>query len=109
MRRALRITAWSLGGVLLLVVLVAAALLTAGNTVAGRAWLERTAATLTDGHVRLSGLAGSFPTAIDLEQLQLSDVNGPAGAARDDRGAADRAARHRTKARQSAAAPQHRQ
>ena len=62
---------------LLLVVLLAAALLIAGNTAAGRAWLERTTATLTDGHVRLSGLSGSFPAAIDLEQLQLSDANGP--------------------------------
>jgi translocation and assembly module TamB len=77
MRRALRITAWSFAGVLLLLVLLGAALLIAGNTAAGRAWIERTTATLTDGHVRLSGLSGSFPAALDLEQLQLSDARGP--------------------------------
>ncbi|MBV8910441.1 MAG: hypothetical protein JOZ89_06745, partial [Gammaproteobacteria bacterium] len=77
MRRALRITAWTVGTVVMLTALLAAALLIAGNTRTGRAWLARTTATLTGGHVRLSGWSGSFPAAIDLEELQLSDVNGP--------------------------------
>jgi translocation and assembly module TamB len=77
MRRALRIVGWTVGSLLVLIVLLSAALLIAGNTSAGRAWLERTTARVTNGHVRLSGLSGSFPAAIDLEELQLSDVQGP--------------------------------
>lgn len=76
MRRALRITAWTLGSVLLLVVGLAAAVLVAGNTARGRALIEHETDRLTDGHVRLSGLSGSFPSAIELEQLQLSDERG---------------------------------
>lgn len=76
MRRALRITAWTVGSVLLLVVGLAAAVLVAGNTARGRALIEQATARLTDGHVRLAGLSGSFPAAIDLEQLQLSDERG---------------------------------
>jgi translocation and assembly module TamB len=77
MHRALRITARTLGGMLLLVVLLGAALLITGNTVTGQRWMERATATVTDGRVRLSGLSGSFPAALDLEQLQLSDAQGP--------------------------------
>ena len=76
MRRALRITAWTVGALLLLGVALAAAVLIAGNTARGRALLEQATARATDGHVRLAGLAGSFPTAVDLGQLQLSDARG---------------------------------
>ena len=76
MRRALRITAWTFGAVLLLVVALAAAVLIAGNTARGRSLLEQATARLTDGHVRFAGLAGSFPAAIELGQLQLSDARG---------------------------------
>lgn len=76
MRRALRITAWTLGALVLLLALLVAAVLIAGNTTGGRALIERATARLSDGHVRLSGLSGSFPAAIDLGQLQLSDDRG---------------------------------
>ena len=76
MRRAVRIAAWALGSVLLLSVLLITAVLMAGNTAAGRRLIEQQTAALTDGHVRLSGLSGSFPSAIDLAQLQLSDEHG---------------------------------
>ncbi|HEY0767084.1 MAG TPA: translocation/assembly module TamB domain-containing protein [Steroidobacteraceae bacterium] len=76
MRRLLRIGAWTAGSVLLLIVALAAAVLVAGNTAGGRAVIERGIGRLTDDHVRLSGLSGSFPAHIDLEQLQLSDEGG---------------------------------
>ena len=76
MRRALQITAWTVGSVLLLVVVLAAAVLIGGNTARGRALIEQATFGLTDGHVRLAGLSGSFPGAIDLEQLRLSDARG---------------------------------
>jgi translocation and assembly module TamB len=76
MRRAVRITAWTVGALLLLVVALSAAVLIAGNTARGRALLEQATARATHGHVRLAELAGSFPTAIDLGQLQLSDTRG---------------------------------
>jgi translocation and assembly module TamB len=76
MRRALRITAWAAGLVLLCVMGLAAAVLIAGNTARGRTLIEQDTGRLTGGHVRLAGLSGSFPAAIDLEQLQLSDERG---------------------------------
>src|ERR1700722_5596423 len=76
MRRGLRIASWIVGSVLLLVVALVGALLIAGNTSGGRIWLEHVTARVTSGRVRISGLAGSFPAAIDLQQLQLSDARG---------------------------------
>jgi translocation and assembly module TamB len=76
MRRALRIIAWTAGSVLLFVVGLVAVVLIAGNTVRGRALIEQQSARLTHGHVRLTALSGSFPAAIDLEQLQLADERG---------------------------------
>ncbi|MGN6452924.1 MAG: hypothetical protein ACTHL7_07655, partial [Steroidobacteraceae bacterium] len=76
MRRALRIGAWTLGSLLTVIVVLVAAVLVAGNTAGGRAWLERTITRFSDGHVRLAGLSGSFPAAIDLQQLQLGDEHG---------------------------------
>ncbi|HTX24528.1 MAG TPA: translocation/assembly module TamB domain-containing protein [Steroidobacteraceae bacterium] len=73
MPRALRITVWTLGGVLLLIVMLCAAVLIAGNTAAGRALIVRITARLSDGHVRLAGLGGSFPSQIDLGRFELSD------------------------------------
>ena len=76
MRRGLRIASWFAGSVLLLIVALVGALLIAGNTSGGRIWLENVTARVTSGKVRISGLAGSFPSAIDVQQLQLSDVRG---------------------------------
>jgi translocation and assembly module TamB len=76
MRRMLKISAWTLGSLVLLVVLLFAALLITGNTDGGRRLIERLTARFSDGHVELSQLAGSFPSALDLERLQLSDDKG---------------------------------
>ena len=76
MRRALKTSAWTLGSLLLLSVLLLCAVLLAGNTDAGRRLIERVTARLTDGHVQVSQLGGPFPAALDLGRLQLSDERG---------------------------------
>jgi translocation and assembly module TamB len=76
MRRALKVGAWTIGSLLLLGVLFVAAVLVVANTARGRALIERATAQLTNGRVRVTGLAGSLPATIDLEQLQLSDADG---------------------------------
>jgi translocation and assembly module TamB len=76
MRRSLKITAWTLGSLLALVAIVVLMALIVGNTESGRALIVRTTSRLTDGHVQLSGITGSFPAALDLDRLQLSDDQG---------------------------------
>ncbi|HLY53601.1 MAG TPA: hypothetical protein VKQ31_11365, partial [Steroidobacteraceae bacterium] len=76
MRGALRIAVWTLGSTLLLFVLLGLSILIAANTSGGRALIERAVASFSAGRVRLSGLAGSFPQAPGLGQLELSDADG---------------------------------
>jgi translocation and assembly module TamB len=76
MRRGLKITAWVLGSLPALVAVLVIAVLIIGNTNIGRALIVRTTSRLTDGHVQLSGINGSFPSALDLDRLQLSDDKG---------------------------------
>ena len=59
-----------------LIVVLFCALLIIGNTESGRALIIRTTTRLTDGHVQLAGINGSFPAALDLDKLQLSDDHG---------------------------------
>ena len=76
MRRSLKIAAWLAGGLALLLMLAIATVLIVGNTSAGRVQIEKLVARLTNGNVRLSGLAGSFPSHLTLEELELSDAAG---------------------------------
>lgn len=76
MRRALRITAWSVASLLLVVVVLIAAILIIGNTAAGRHLIERETAQLTSGSVRIQGLSGAFPGSIDIARLEMSDAQG---------------------------------
>lgn len=76
MRRATRVSAWTLGALLALVLTMAIAVLIAGNTTAGRHLLEHATERLSGGRVRLTDLSGSFPADIRLERLQLSDAQG---------------------------------
>ncbi|MGH8259101.1 MAG: hypothetical protein ACREUG_05375, partial [Steroidobacteraceae bacterium] len=76
MRRALHIAAWSLAGLVVLAILLVGAVLIIGNTSGGRALIERELAQLTSGRVRISGLGGTFPYAIDIGKLQLRDAEG---------------------------------
>lgn len=76
MRRVLGIGAWTLGSVLALIVAVGAGVLIAANTAPGRAWLEHATARFSHGKVQLTGLSGTFPAAIDVGELRLSDARG---------------------------------
>jgi translocation and assembly module TamB len=64
------------GGLALLLMLVIGTVLIVGNTSAGRVQIEKLVARLTGGNVQLSGLAGSFPSHLILEELQLRDAAG---------------------------------
>jgi translocation and assembly module TamB len=76
MRRAFKISVWTLAGAAALLLLLTGSLFIAGNTDNGRAMIENLTRRLTDGHVSLSGLAGSFPRHMVLARLQLSDDRG---------------------------------
>ena len=76
MRRALRISAWAVGGTALLILLLCGVLFIAGNSDSGRAAIENLTHRLSSGHVSLSGLKGSFPQALSIDRLQLSDDRG---------------------------------
>jgi translocation and assembly module TamB len=75
-RRSLKIIAWAFGALALLFVLLVGTVWILGNTAAGRVQIEKLTASLTKGQVQLSGLAGSFPSHLTLEQLQLRDAAG---------------------------------
>ncbi|MGA3157913.1 MAG: hypothetical protein ABSE43_10125, partial [Steroidobacteraceae bacterium] len=64
------------GTALLLGAFLAALLFIAGNTDSGRRIIENLTRRLTSGHVSISGLGGSFPRQLTLDQLQLSDAHG---------------------------------
>jgi translocation and assembly module TamB len=76
MRRPAKIALWSIGVLALLLLLVLGGLLIGGNTDPGRKAIESLTKRLTGGTVELSGLAGSFPSHLRLEHLQLSDDRG---------------------------------
>jgi translocation and assembly module TamB len=76
MRRSLKMTAWVLGALALLLALLTGTVLILGNTAAGRVQIEKLVARLTQGQVQLSGLAGSLPSHVTLEELRLRDDAG---------------------------------
>jgi translocation and assembly module TamB len=76
MRRAAKISVWSGAAVVLVGVALLGAVWIGGNTDAGRSLIERLTFRLTSGHVKLSGLGGSFPTRPTLRELELIDRQG---------------------------------
>ena len=76
MRRTLTISAWVVGALALLCLLVGAVLYIAGNTDRGRVMIEKLTYALTSGQVSLSGLSGSFPRQLTLDRLELRDERG---------------------------------
>jgi translocation and assembly module TamB len=75
-RRALKISAWSLAALVLLLALAVGTILIVGNTAGGRVQIEKLVSRLTNGHVQLSGLGGSLPSHLTLEELHLTDAAG---------------------------------
>ena len=76
MRRSVRISAWIVGSLAALMVLVTIAVLVVGNTGAGRGLIERLTYRFTSGNVKLTGLGGSFPADLTLDRLELIDRDG---------------------------------
>jgi translocation and assembly module TamB len=76
MRRGLKITAWTAGALLALILLLIGALLIVGNTDSGRDFIVRMTSRLTKGNVQIAGIHGSFPASLDLDRLQLADDDG---------------------------------
>ncbi|HWX80501.1 MAG TPA: translocation/assembly module TamB domain-containing protein [Steroidobacteraceae bacterium] len=76
MRRSIKISAWVLGGLGLLMLSLGGALLMLGNTESGRAAIERLAFRLTRGQVTVSGLSGSNLSHVRIEKLELRDAQG---------------------------------
>ena len=76
MPKWLRITVWSLGGLLGLVLLGIVTLIVIGNSGEGRRLIESETAKLTSGQVRITGFGGSFSADIELTSLELSDPKG---------------------------------
>jgi translocation and assembly module TamB len=76
MRRWQKITAWSVGGLLALILLLIGTLLIVGNTDSGRDFIVRMTSRLTKGNVQIAGIHGSFPASLDLDRLQLADDDG---------------------------------
>ena len=76
MKRPARIAIGVVAGLVGLLVLVLAAVLIVPNTDGGRALIIRETAALTDGKVRLAGIHGSFPAALDLDRVELRDREG---------------------------------
>jgi translocation and assembly module TamB len=76
MRRALKVSAWVVGSIVMLFMVLGGAVWVVGNTDSGRGLIERLTYRLSAGHVKLSSLAGSFPVQLTLGELQLSDGRG---------------------------------
>ena len=76
MRRAVKIGAWACGVLSLLLLITIGTVFILGNTVGGRVQIEKLVSRLTSGHVQLSGLGGSLPSHLTLEELRLSDAAG---------------------------------
>jgi len=74
--RPARIALWTGAALLGVFVLLVATVLIVPNTEGGRAYIVRKLSEVTDGKVRLAGIHGSFPAALDLDRLELRDSQG---------------------------------
>jgi translocation and assembly module TamB len=76
MSRRTKIAIWVGAGFFGVLLCVAIALFVVPNTNWGRGFIVKEVSKLTDGQVRLAGLKGSFPAALDLDRLEVSDKEG---------------------------------
>jgi translocation and assembly module TamB len=74
--RPAKIAIWAGAALLAALLLVMSAALIIPNTEGGRALITRKLADLTDGQVRIAGIHGSLPAALDLDRLELRDAEG---------------------------------
>ncbi len=76
MRRALKVTAFALAALCVATAALVGAVWLAGNTAAGRIWIEDLTFRLSGGVVKLTGLGGSLPRDLTLDSLELRDAAG---------------------------------
>src|SRR3569833_1486245 len=74
--RPAKIGRWIGAGLLGVLVLLVGIVLIVPNTEGGRAFIVRKLSEVTDGKVRLAGIHGTFPAALDLDRLELRDSQG---------------------------------
>src|SRR3954471_8210832 len=74
--RPSKIGLWIGAGLLGVLLLLVGTVLIISNTEGGRAYLVRKLSEVTDGKVRLVGIHGTFPAALDLDRLELRDSQG---------------------------------
>ena len=74
--RVIRALAWLLAVLVGAPLLLAAIILIGANTPPGRHLIEALTASLTQGTVRVEGLAGRFPDALRVGELELADKDG---------------------------------
>ena len=74
--RPAKMAVWAGAGLLGLLLVIVAAALIIPNTDGGRALIERKTSDLTQGRIRISGIHGSFPAALDLDKLEIRDAQG---------------------------------
>src|SRR3954465_5777639 len=67
---------WIGAGLLGVLLLLVGTVLIIPNTEGGRAYLVRKLSEVTEGKVRLVGIHGTFPAALDLDRLELRDSQG---------------------------------
>src|SRR3954465_14808506 len=67
---------WIGAGLLGVLLLLVGTVLIVPNTEGGRAYIVRKLSEVTDGKVRLVGIHGTFPAALDLDRLELRDSQG---------------------------------
>ncbi len=76
MRRALKWIGWIVGILIALPILAVLLVVILANTDFGRRLIERQTTALTDGMVRIDGLAGRFPDAIRIHRIEVADAIG---------------------------------
>src|SRR4051812_34239653 len=76
MRRAARVSAWVLGAIVVLPLVLIALVVAVANTDGGRRGLERALAQASGGRVLIEGLAGRFPDRLRVARIEMRDRDG---------------------------------
>jgi translocation and assembly module TamB len=76
MRRALKWLGWTAAALVGLLALLVVAVVAGANTDPGRRLIERELAAVTGDTVRISGLAGFFPTTLRADRVEIRDAIG---------------------------------
>jgi translocation and assembly module TamB len=76
MRRLLKFLAWSIAVLVAIPILLTGAVLLGANTNPGRRLIETLVPLVSDGTVKLVGLRGRFPEALQVRRISVADAGG---------------------------------